>query len=161
MQQVLEQDGRFDPETIAEMVHRANGNYLKALEYADPGEDKSYYFEAFQKIMRLAYQSKVVELIDLAEELGGIGRERQKDFFVYAMQLVREYFMMNFGKPALVFMTRDEKVFGNNFARFINERNVISLNALFEEGYRHITMNGNGRIVFTDSLLKVVRLIRR
>ncbi len=161
MQQVLQKDERFDQEIIAEMVHKADGNYLKALEYADPGEDKSNYFEAFQQIMRLAYQSKVLELLDLAEELGGIGRERQKEFFLYAMQLVREYFMMNFGRPSLVYLTWEEKMFGEKFARFINERNVIPLNALFEEGYQHISMNGNGKIVFTDSLLKVVRLIRR
>ncbi len=161
MQQLLEKEGGFDPETIAEIVHRANGNYLKALEYSSPDEDKSYYFETFQKIMRLAFQSKVPELLDLAEELGAMGREPQKEFLLYAMQLVREYFMMNFGKPSLVYLTREEKEFGKNFARFVHERNVIPLNALFEEGYLHISMNGNGKIVFTDSLLKVVRLIRR
>ena len=111
--------------------------------------------------MRLAFQSKVPELLDLAEELGAMGREPQKEFLLYAMQLVREYFMMNFGKPSLVYLTREEKEFGKNFARFVHERNVIPLNALFEEGYLHISMNGNGKIVFTDSLLKVVRLIRR
>ncbi len=161
LQEALLHMERFDPETIAEMVHRAGGNYLKALEYSEPGEDKVFNFDAFQKIMRLAYKGSVLELLDLAEELADLGRERQKEFFLYALQLVREYFMMNFGKPSLIYLTREEKNFGNNFSRFINERNVIPLKELFEEGYKHIAMNGNDKVIFADTLLKVVRLIRR
>ncbi len=161
LQEALRNMNRFDPETIAEMVHRAGGNFVKALEYTEPGDEKVYNFGAFQKIMRLAYKGSVLELLDLAEELADLGRERQKEFFLYALQLVREYFMMNFGKPSLVFLTREEKSFGANFSRFINERNVIPLKEIFEEGYQHIAMNGNDKVIFTDTLLKVVRLIRR
>ena len=143
------------------MVHRAGGNYLKALEYTQPGEDKLYYFAMFQKIMRHAWKAEVLELLTLAEELTELGRERQKEFFLYLLQLIREYFTMNLGNPSLLYLTRSEKEFGVKFARFINERNIIPFKELFEEGYRHISMNGNARIIFTDTLLKIVRLIRR
>lgn len=58
-------------------------------------------------------------------------------------------------------MTRDEKEFGIKFSRFINEKNVIPFRELYEEGYRHISMNGSAKIIFTDTLLKTVRLIRK
>lgn len=159
--EALRNRGEENPEILAGMVHRAGGNYLKALEYTQPGEDKLYYFAMFQKIMRHAWKAEVLELLTLAEELTELGRERQKEFFLYLLQLIREYFTMNLGNPSLLYLTRSEKEFGVKFARFINEKNIIPFKELFEEGYRHISMNGNARIIFTDTLLKIVRLIRR
>ena len=159
LQRALEKSTDFDAETIAEMVHRANGNYLKAIEFANPGEDKEFFFSTFVKIMRQAFSGNVFELLNIAEEMGSIGRERQKDFFLYALSLVREFFMMNFGKSSLVYLTREEKNWGTKFSPYINERNVIPINQLFEEGYKHISMNGNGKIIFTDTFLKIASLI--
>ena len=161
LQKELENENKFDPETIAEMVHRANGNYLKAVEYANPGEDKEFYLETFQTIMRHAFTGNIIHLMNDAEELGSLGRERQKDFLLYALQLIRDFFMMNLGKPSLVFLTRKEKEWGTKFSPFINERNIIPMNQVFEDGFRHISMNGNGKIIFTDILLKIAALIKK
>jgi DNA polymerase III subunit delta' len=166
LQNHLLASGNYEPETVAEMVHHGNGNYLKALEYAEPTDDKQYFFDSFQKIMRLAYKAgketvNILEILDIAEELAGIGRERQKDFFQYAMQMTREFFVMNMQKPDLVYMNRLEKDFGSKFSPFINERNVTLFNQLFEEGYRHISRNGNAKIIFTDTLLSIIRIIRK
>lgn len=159
-------NGNYNPETVAEMVHHANGNYLKALEFAEPTDDKQYFFDSFQKIMRLAYKAgketvNILEILDLAEELAGIGRERQKDFLQYAMQMTREFFIMNLQKPDLVYVNRFERDFGNKFSPFINERNVALFNRLFEEAYLHISRNGNAKIIFTDTLLSIIRIIRK
>jgi len=161
LQEALRKENKYDQETIALMVHRAGGNYLKAIEFADPGEDKKFYFEAFQQLMRNAFKADIPALLENAVELAALGREQQKGFFSYALELVRDYFMMNLNKPSLVFLTREEKNFGMKFAPYINERNIIPFSRLFESGYRDISMNGNGRIIFTDTLLKIVRLIKR
>lgn len=166
LQHHLTSSGLYEPETVAEMVRHGKGNYLKALEYADPSDDRQYFNETFQNIMRLGYTAvdnaaKIPELMDLAEELAAIGRERQKEFFQYAMQMTREFFVMNFQKPSLVFLNPTEYHFGVRFSPFINERNVILFNRLFEEGYLHISRNGNPKIVFTDTLLSVIRIIRK
>ena len=166
MQNHLQAEGTYDAETIAEMVRHANGNYLKAIDYAEPTEDKKYFLDTFQRVMRLAFKAgketvNILEILDVAEELAGIGRERQKDFFQYAMQMTREFFVMNFQKPALVYLNRDEQGFGKNFSPYINERNVTQFNQLFEEGYLHISRNGNPKIIFTDTLLSIIRIIRR
>ncbi len=161
LQLALEKDGRYDAETIAEMVHRAEGNYLKALEFANPGEETDYFFDKFQQIMRNAFKSDIPALLNDAEELGSIGRERQKNFFLYALRLIRDFFMMNLEKPSLVFLTHKEKEWGKKFSPFINERNIIPFSRVFEEGYKHISMNGNGKIIFTDVMLKITTLIRK
>jgi len=161
LQKELEKDGRFDAESIAEMIHCANGNYLSAMEYYDADKEKNFYFETFQKIMRHAFKESLSELLNDAEELSSLGRERQKDFLQYTLRLVREFFVLNMGKPSLVFLTRKEKEWGLKFSPYINERNVIPFNQVFEEGYLHISMNGNGKIIFTDIVLKIAGLIKK
>jgi DNA polymerase-3 subunit delta' len=161
IQKEMEKEGRSDAEAIAEMVHCANGNYLKAREYLQTDDDKIIYFETFQKIMRHAFKENIPELLGDAEDLISLGRERQKDFILYSLRLIRESFMLNMGKPSLVFMTKMEKEWGLKFSPYINERNVIPINQVFEEGYRHIVMNGNAKIIFSDIFLKIAGLIKR
>jgi DNA polymerase-3 subunit delta' len=111
--------------------------------------------------MRHAFKENIPELLTDAEDLTSFGRERQKDFILYSLRLIRESFMLNMGKPSLVFMTRMEKEWGLKFSPYINERNVIPINQVFEEGYRHIVMNGNAKIIFSDIFLKIAGLIKR
>lgn len=166
LQDYLQKSSDFNPETIAEMVHYANGNYLRTIEYFDASEDKQYFFSLFQQLMRTAYVAvkktdEIGQVMEIADELATLGRERQKEFLQYAMHLTREFFVMNLQNPSLVYLNREEKKWGSKFARFINERNVISLNNLFEKGYLHISRNGNARIIFMDTALAVIRLIRK
>ncbi len=151
----------FDPQIIPDAVHLASGSYLKALEYLSPGEDEQFYFQKFQEMMRFAYTRQVKELIDWADEMAGIGRDKQKAFFAAALRLVREYFVSNMKRNEIVYMNQAEKDWGKKFAPFINERNIVPFADEFELGIKHITMNGNPRIVFLDTALRMVRLIKR
>ena len=151
----------IDNNLIDDAAHLANGNYIKALEYLNPGEDSRYYFQKFQEMMRFAYKREVLELIKWADEMATIGREKQKSFFNFSLRLVREYFMMNIKKSSLVYLNQEEKEWGKRFAPFINERNIIPFSKEFELGIKHISMNGNPRIIFMDTALRMVRLIKR
>ncbi|MGM0621945.1 MAG: ATP-binding protein [Bacteroidota bacterium] len=161
MESALEKIEGIDKEQISEAVHLASGSYIKALEYLNPNEDTQFYFTKFQEMMRFAYKREVKELVDWAEEMGRIGRDRQKSFFSFALRLVREYFVMNMKKPNLVYLNNEEKNWGKNFAPFINERNIVPFAKEFELGIKHISMNGNARIIFLDTALRMVRLIKR
>lgn len=161
MKNALENTEGVDKEQIPDAVHLAGGNFIKALEYLNPDEDTQFYFTKFQEMMRFAYKREVKELVDWAEEMGRIGRDRQKSFFSFALRLVREYFVMNMKKPNLVYLNNEEKQWGKNFAPFINERNVVPFAKEFELGIKHISMNGNARIIFLDTALRMVRLIKR
>ncbi len=166
LQGSLMAEGIYDPSLVAGMVRHGRGDYLRALEFAKPGEDKQYFFEVFQTIMRKAFVANknsavIPELLDLAEELASIGRERQKEFFQYAMVMTREFFMLNLQNPALVSLNKSESEFGEKFSPYINERNVSLFNELFETGHLHISRNGNPKIVFADVLLSIIRIIRK
>lgn len=150
-----------DPEIVPDAVHLAAGSYIRALDYLSPGEDEQFYFQKFQEMMRFAYKREVKELIDWADEMAKIGRDKQKAFFTSALRLVREYFVSNLKRKELVFLNREEQEWGKKFAPFINERNIVPFVNEFELGIKHISMNGNPRIVFLDTALRMVRLIKR
>ena len=108
-------------------------------------EDDQFFFQKFQEMMRQAYKREVLEQIEWADQMAGIGREKQKAFFAFALRMIREYFVFNLNKSNLVFLKSYEKEWGKQFAPFINERNIVAFFNEFELGIKHISMNGNPR----------------
>ncbi|NCB06609.1 MAG: DNA polymerase III subunit delta [Bacteroidia bacterium] len=157
---LLKMDG-IDPASVDDAVHLSNGSFIRAMEFLNPGEDEPFFFNKFQEMMRLAYSRQVLQLVEWAEEMAQIGRDKQKAYFSFALRLVREYFVMNLKRNDLVYLKKEEKEWGMKFAPFINERNVIPLARELEQGIQHISMNGNPRIIFLDTALRMVRLIKR
>jgi DNA polymerase-3 subunit delta' len=112
-------------------------------------------------MMRQAYKREVLEQVKWAKEMAEIGRDKQKAFFTFALRLIREYFVLNMKRNSMVYLNHQEKEWGKQFAPFINERNIVSFFNEFELGIKHISMNGNPRIIFLDTALRMVRLIKR
>ena len=149
-------------DAVAHRIARvANGNWLKAMEELDAGNENRLFLDMFIMLMRLAYQRNVKELKRWSETMAGYGREKQKRMMVYFLRLVRENFMYNFQNPELVYMTQEEENFAKNFARFINEANVMEMSELFTRIIRDIGQNANPKIVFFDMALKVIVLLIR
>ena len=109
--------------------------------------------------MRLAYQRNVKELKAWSQTMADMGRERQKRFLQYFLRLVRENFMYNFHQEELCYMSQREEDFARNFARFINEANVLSISDLVTRAIRDIGQNANGKIVFFDLALQMIVLL--
>ena len=109
--------------------------------------------------MRLAYQRKVKDLRKWSEVMAGFGREKQKRWLAYFLKMARENFMYNFQQEELNYMTQEEENFARNFARFINEDNVISIYELVDRAYRDIGQNANAKIVFFDFALQTIVLL--
>ena len=159
-QALVEQRG-VNENTAHRIARVANGNWLKALEELDAGNENRLFLDMFIMLMRLAYMRNVKELKQWSETVAGYGREKQKRMMTYFLRLVRENFMYNFQNPELVYMTQEEENFAKNFARFINESNVMGLSELFTRIIRDIGQNANPRIVFFDMALKVTMWLRQ
>lgn len=144
----------------SDMTHRiarvANGDWLKALEELDASNENHQFLDLFILLMRQAYMRNVKELRSWSENVAALGRERQKRMLVYFQHLVRENFMYNFHNPELIYMTTAEEAFARNFARFINEANVIEINDIFGTAIRDIGQNGNPKMVFYDLAIKTI-----
>ena len=153
-------DRRGISEDAAQRISRlANGSWLKALEALQAGTENEQFLDLFMMLMRLAYQRKVRDLRKWSETMAGFGREKQKRFLQFFLRMLRENFMYNFHQEELVYMTQEEEDFAKNFARFINEANILQLYDLTNLAIRDIGQNANAKIVFFDFALRIIVLL--
>jgi DNA polymerase-3 subunit delta' len=161
IKQALVERRGLDADVAHRISHVANGNWLKALEELDTGNENRQFFDMFVMLMRLAYARDVRELKKWTEVIAGYGREKQRRMLSYFSQMIRENFVYNFHQPELCYMTQEEENFSSKFARFINEANVIEISELLAKTQRDIRQNANAKIVFYDMALQMIVLILR
>ena len=157
---LVEQRG-IDGESAHRIARSANGNWNKALEELDAGNENNQFLDMFIMLMRLSYMRNIHDLKKWSEAVTSFGREKQKRMLEYFLRLVRENFMYNFQKPELNYMTQNEENFSKNFARFINEANIIDISNLLNKALRDIGQNANAKIVFFDIALNMIVLLIR
>ena len=109
--------------------------------------------------MRLAYQRKIKDLRKWSEVMAAFGREKQRRWLSYFLKMARENFIYNFQTEELNYMTQEEEKFARNFARFINEDNILPINDLANRAIRDIGQNANAKIVFFDFALQMIVLL--
>ena len=146
-------------ENAHRIARMANGSWLKALEMLRADSENELFLDMFQSLMRLAYQRKLKDLKVWSERMAALGREKQKRFLEYFLRLIRENFMYNFQQEELCYMTQREEDFAKNFARFINEANILPISDLANLAIRDIGQNANAKIVFYDFALQMIVLL--
>ena len=161
LEQALIERRAIDAENAHRIARIAGGNWLRALENLDAGNENRQFLDMFIMLMRLAYQRNIKELKKWSEVVATYGREKQRRLLSYIMNMVRENFMYNFQQPELCYMTQEEENFSRNFARFINEANVIDISDLLQKARRDIGQNANAKIVFFDLALQMIVLLIR
>ena len=151
------------PQSEAQAVaHLSEGSVVEARRLVGQGDEKRDYFEQFVNLMRLSYASKaenVLLLLEWAEEMAKQGRERQKNFLLYAQRMIRENFMLNMQVPEVVYLAGEEAEWSKKFSPFINPNNIFRLYEELNLAMQHLGQNGNAKIIFTDLALKLVKLI--
>jgi len=157
--QALQQRRGISEEAARRISRLANGSWMKALEELQVGTENEQFLDLFIMLMRLAYQRRVRDLRKWSDTLASFGREKQKRFLTYFLHMIRENFMYNFQQEELCYMTQQEEDFARNFARFINEANILPINDLANRAIRDIGQNANAKIVFFDFALQIIVLL--
>lgn len=139
----------------------ANGSWNEALRALDAGNEERQFLDMFEMLMRLCYMRKVMDLKKWTDTVYTYGRDKQRRLIAYFQRQVRENFMFNFHNPDLNYQTNEEAGFSRNFAKFINEGNVVEINDLLQRAYRDIGQNANAKIVFYDMALNMIVLLLR
>jgi DNA polymerase-3 subunit delta' len=139
----------------------SEGSYIRAIQTLQVSESAKANLDNFMQFMRLAYQNDILGLLDWAESMASLGRERQKSFLVFSERLVRENFILNKKITDIVYLGFEELEWAKKFSAFINENNVFDLYRQLNICILHIAQSGNAKIIFADLALKVKELIRR
>jgi len=157
----LEENYNITPDDAASVAHMAKGSYLKAIETISLNEENKFFFNLFVQMMRSSYARDIKAIKNIGIELGGIGREKQKSYLIFAQRMIREYFISNLKNPEMIYLNNEETNFGIRFAPFINEKNISDFMDELALAERHIEQNVNAKMVFFDLCLKVTMLLKR
>lgn len=149
----------LDADTAKVMARVAQGSYTAALKRLEAESEERIFFDLFVRLMRLSYMRRIKEMRAWSEEASELGRETQKRLLAYCQRLIRENFIYNFHQVELNYETREEAAFSTNFARFVNEKNVIPIMEELALCQRDIEQNVNPRMVFFDFALKMIVLL--
>jgi DNA polymerase-3 subunit delta' len=145
----------------ANVAHLAEGSILDAYDIIANGDQSKLYFDLFVRLMRDAYQRKVLGMRKWSEEIAAFGREGSMNFLSYCERMIGENYIYNLSQPDLVYLNSAESAFSTKFARFINERNVLKLRQAFIDARTDISGNANAKIVLFDLAVKVILFLKQ
>ena len=161
MQQALVERRNITADDARRVARLANGSWTNALAELSADNENKLFLDMFIMLMRLAYQRNIRELRRWSDAVAAYGREKQKRMLTYFARLMRENFMFNFGIDDLVYMSRDEENFAKNFARFVNEQNIVEISELIDRCIRDISQNANAKVVFFDYAVNMILYIKK
>ena len=158
---------QIEPQQAAIIAHQAQGNYNKALHLVQNDEDEYPFDEWFVTWVRAAFQAKgnasaIQDLIQWSEQIAGLGRETQKKFLEFCIEMFRQALLLNYESPSLVYLKpKVEKFKLANFAPFVTGNNIHDIFKELSDAMYHIERNGNAKIILTDLSIKLTRLIHK
>ncbi|SCY86080.1 DNA polymerase III subunit [Flavobacterium caeni] len=157
----------LDPRNASKIAHQAQGNYNKALQLLHEDGEDALFEKWFVDWVRGAFRAKgnaaaVGDLIGWSEQIAALGRETQKKFLHYCIDMFRQALLLNYQATSLVYMEpKIEKFKLENFAPFVNGNNINDIFKELSDAVYHIERNGNAKIVLTDLSIKLTRLIHK
>ena len=111
--------------------------------------------------MRISLKFDCDKAFEIVDELAALGREKQKLFLQYGLEVFRDCLMYNFGEKNLIRLAGAEKQFLEKFAPYITNRNYQKLTEIFNDNYYYVERNANPKILFMDLIMKTNELINR
>jgi DNA polymerase-3 subunit delta' len=141
----------------------SEGNYLQAINFIKSSDDQQLNFDLFVRLMRFSYGNNVLEIMKWVDEITNkeFGREKQKNFFVYALRLVQNNLIMNKKIERHIALDAKETEFSSKFNTFINQRNVSDIYEEFSKASFHIERNGYAKLIFLDLAFKLMILLKK
>ncbi len=154
---------QMDPEQARIWAERAQGSYGRALRMLYRKDDIEKFDRLFVHLVRSAFRAKgnpaiVNELIEWSQSIAGEGREVQKEFLLFAVEVFRQALLANYGLEHLVHyrsLTGGFELL--KFAPFVHNGNITGIINELEEALLQIRRNGNAKLIFLDLSMKLIR----
>ncbi|TJZ62254.1 hypothetical protein FAZ15_07050 [Sphingobacterium olei] len=156
----LIENKNLDPKSANEIAFIADGNIQEALNLIQQ-ESENKTFDLFVYWLRNIYSDNGSEIIPLSDEnLAKLGRENQKSFLLYAINMMRQIILMQQGLRDLVFLQQEELTFVEKFSGIYQFEQLEEAIALLEKAHYAIERNANPKILFLDLSLQLVLLFK-
>ncbi|MDX5421601.1 MAG: DNA polymerase III subunit delta [Hymenobacteraceae bacterium] len=156
--QYLQQKFNSDENTAYQIAQLAEGSLNAAAKLTS--EISSDYFVFFTEWMRHCYSYKFAELIDMSDKFQTLGRENQKNFLLYALNLFRKVMLFGVDASLITYLPPAELEFVQRFSKVITGNNAGQLAEELNQAHYHIERNANPKMVFVDSSIQIAGYLR-
>jgi DNA polymerase-3 subunit delta' len=152
---------RVNQEVAVQAALLAGGSYSEAIKLLTHNDEGVSFLNHFQSFMRLALRFDCAKAIEWIDANAATGREKQKQFLQYGLEVFRDCLMFNYGDRNLVRLSGQERQFLEKFAPYVNRKNYQKLVEEFNNSYYYIERNANPKILFMDLALMSNELINQ
>jgi len=159
--------GNIEDKKAHKIAHKAQGNYNKALQFCNEINEDAPFEEWFVTWVRAAFRAKgnaaaIQDLIGWSEQIASLGRETQKKFLHFCIEMFRQALLQNYQAEKMVYFESAVPGFTfEKFAPFITGNNITEIYKELSDAIYHIERNGNDKIILTDLSMKLTRLIHK
>ncbi|XOD68388.1 MAG: ATP-binding protein [Flavobacteriales bacterium AspAUS03] len=148
------------------IAHQADGDWNKALELVQMPQENDFekYFITWIRNAFLAKKHPQVlkELVQWSETLHAWGRERQKRFLIYCLQMFRQALLHHYQVDRFRFIPLFSRDFQwKNFVNFIHGKNIEDITETLNTAIYHIERNASAKMVLFDLSIQITRYLHR
>ena len=147
-------------EKAKQLKNITDSDFGKMKKILDDTEGLLDLFDEFSSWMRLAYRMDVSALSTWVDKIASMGRKHQKLFLSYAIKMIRECLILNFGSSNLLKTNEKEHAFISRFSPFIHEGNSVNIIVELEKSIKAINRNANAKILFFELSLQMVKFLK-
>ena len=142
------------------------GNLRLALKSINDNGNNKEFEVWFLKWVRTAFKvrknkEEVLELINWSKMISKTGREVQKNFLSFSMNIFRSALLKNYEINSLVNFNPQTNMNFESFSKYVSGNNIEDIFYEIEEAHKGIESNGNANMIFMDLSLKLTRLIQK
>jgi len=154
----LESRHQIEHEKSIQIARLADGSMNEAIKLTSDMPDNN--LTQVRTWFRLCFGQKIGELVSYSDEFQAMGKEPQKNLLQFALAMLRETIIWNFGDESLVKLTTDEREFISKFAPVIQPNKVEKISQWINESYYQIERNVNPKLVFLDLSIMISKIIK-
>jgi DNA polymerase-3 subunit delta' len=142
-----------------QLAYLSNGNLQTALQHLNNQEND--FYELFLQWLRACWGNAGLNIVNYTEgELAKMGRENQKNFFKYGVNLMRECMLYLAHASSLIHLPPKELEFISKFSQVLNLAKAEAIANELERAQYHIERNANPKILFLDVSLVLVKILK-
>ena len=129
-------------------------------------EGSSEFEKLFGELLRSAFLirkdlAQGVKIISWASKASKMDKERQKTFFRFSTELIRQSFLKNINATSLVNFEAKTNFNFDSFSKYVTKNNIEELCNQFEDAHYQTIRNGNSNIIMTGLALGLTKSIHK
>jgi DNA polymerase III subunit delta' len=144
-------------EAIAQI---ADGNFNEALTLSQHSDNDNAML--FLEWMRKCYNGNGIDIIQWAEKIATTSREAQKYFLRYGLHFFREMLLLKLvNDTSKIRLQKKELDTALRMTNLIDVEGIERIALLFDNTIMAIERNGNGKLIFADTSIKLNKILRQ